>query len=94
MSKDALAGVYSQMLDDSAFRDQVAENPNVLDTWDLTAEEKKLLIEDAETDVAGFAIGSGGVMGYMGSGTPLRRPRLKPRVKSLNTASGFSRPER
>lgn len=89
MSKDALAGVYSNMLTDDGFRERVASEPGVLDTWDLTGDEKALLIEDASIDVAGFAIGAGGVMGYLGSG-----PLLSPAVASglgtaLNQASGL-----
>jgi hypothetical protein len=89
MSKDALAGVYSKMLTDEGFRSTVAEHPDVLATWDLTAEERDLLVEDAETEVASFAIGAGGVMGYLSSG-----PRLSPSAASglgtaLNQASGL-----
>ena len=89
MSKDALAGVYANILNDEGFRDVVAENPSVLDTWDLTSEEKRILLEDAASDVAGFAIGTGGVMDYLGSG-----PLLSPGVASglgaaLNHASGL-----
>jgi hypothetical protein len=89
MSKDALAGVYAQMLTDESFRSTVAEKPEVLATWDLTSEEKDLLVEDATTEVAAFSIGSGGVMGYLGSG-----PTLSPGVASglgsaLNVASGL-----
>jgi hypothetical protein len=89
MSKDALAGVYAQMLTDEGFRSTVAEQPEVLATWDLTSEERELLVEDAATEVAAFAIGSGGVMGHLGSG-----PQLSPGVASglglaLNVASGL-----
>ncbi len=89
MSKDALAGVYTNMLNNEEFRDKVAQDPGTLDTWDLTDEEKRLLVEDATTDVAGFALGSGGVMGALGSG-----PLLSPAVASglgaaLNQASGL-----
>jgi hypothetical protein len=89
MSKDALAGVFTHMLDDPEFRDTVATNPDVLDTWDLTDEEKQLLVDDAGSDVEAFAIGGGGLMGYLGSG-----PLLSPGVASglggaLNRASGL-----
>ena len=89
MSKDALAGVYTNMLTDEEFRATVAAEPHVLDTWDLTGEEKQLLTEEANQDVSGFAIGGGSVMGYLGSG-----PRLSPGVASglgsaLNSAAGL-----
>ena len=89
MSKDALAGVYANMLEDEAFRAKVAAEPQVLETWDLTGEERQLLAEEADQDVTGFSIGGGSVMGYLGSG-----PRLSPAVASglgaaLNNAAGL-----
>ncbi len=89
MSKDALAGVYTNMLSDEEFRAAVGENPAVLDTWDLTDTEKQLLVDEARTEVAAFSIGSGGVMGYLGSG-PLLSPGVASGLGSaLNSAAGL-----
>lgn len=89
MSKDALAGVYSSMLDDEDLRAKIAENPAVLDAWDLTEQEKQLLVDEATTEVSGFAIGEGGVMGYLGTG-PLLSPGVASTLGvSLNRASGL-----
>jgi len=89
MSKDAFAGVYTNMLDDEDFRNRVAGDPSTLDVWDLTDEEKTVLVEDANTDVAGFSIGAGGAMGYLQGG-----PMLSPGISSglgaaLNKAAGL-----
>ena len=62
MGKDALAGVYTNMLNDDAFRTQVAAEPRVLETWDLTDEEKEILNEEANQEVSRFAIGQEGAM--------------------------------
>lgn len=89
MSKDALAGVYTNMLNDDAFRAQVATEPQVLETWDLTAEEKEILTEEANQEVSGFAIGQGGAMSYLGSG-PLLSPGVASGLGSaLNGAAGL-----
>ena len=89
MSKDAFAGVYTNMLNDEGFRDQVADDPAVLDVWDLTDDEKGLLVDEANTEVAGFSIGSGGAMGYLSSG-PLLSPSVASGLGSaLNSAAGL-----
>jgi len=89
VSKDAFAGVYSQMLDDETFREQVGSSPEVLDTWDLTSDEKSILVDEANTDVSGFAFGAGGAMGYLGSG-PLLSPGVASQLGgSLNRAAGL-----
>jgi len=89
MSKDALAGVYAQMLEDESFRSTIAEHPEVLGDWDLDDDEKAALLDEAGAEVSGFAIGSGPVMTRLGGG-----PSLSPAVSSklgaaLNMASGL-----
>jgi hypothetical protein len=89
MSKDGLASAYTVLLNDDGFRDLVTEDPSVLDPWELDDDEKAVLIEEASTEVAGFSIGQGPVMGRLGRG-----PLLSPGVASglgfaLNKASGL-----
>lgn len=89
MSKDALAGVYAEMLENDAFRDTVAEHPEVLGDWDLTEDEKTALIEEASAEVAGFSLGSGPASRALNGG-----PALSPAVASrlgtaMNKASGL-----
>lgn len=79
MSKDALAGVYTVMLEDDSFRDGLADNPAQLDDWDLDDEEKAALLEEARAEVSGFAFGSGPVMSHMSS---RRGASLTPSVAS------------
>jgi hypothetical protein len=91
MSRDALAGVYTQMLSDALYRKQVAGNPDVLSTWDLTAEEKQVLLEEARHTTAGSEIESGPVMIYLVS---KRGPMLSPPIASnlgiaINKAVGL-----
>lgn len=62
MSKDALAGVYAEMLENDSFRDTVAAHPEVLADWDLTDDEKAALLEEASAEVSGSALGSGPAM--------------------------------
>lgn len=90
MSKDALAGVYTAMLEEEGFQDQIAENPALLDNWDLTEEEKAVLIEEAQSDVAGFAIGAGPVMGYLGRGGPPLSPTVASQLgRAINRSAGL-----
>jgi len=89
VSKDALAGVYATLLTNDEFRNQVSQDPSLLDTWDLTDEEKSVLAEEASQEVSAFSFESGGVMGMLSSG-----PKLSPAVASslgtaLNVASGL-----
>lgn len=89
MSKDALAGVYTTMLEDDSFRDTVAAHPEVLGDFDLTEDERACLIEEAGEDVAGFAWGRGPAMAKLGGG-----PSLSPAVAgklggALNGAAGL-----
>jgi hypothetical protein len=89
MSKDALAGVYTVMLEDESFRDTVTAHPEVLNDWDLTDDEKACLLEEASTEVSGFAFGSGPAMTRLSGG-----PQLSPAVASklggaLNAAAGL-----
>ena len=60
------------MSTDEELRDRVATEPQVLDTWELTGEEKQLLTEEATQDVSGFAIGGGSVMGAWAAGPSCR----------------------
>ena len=89
VSKDAVASVYTTMLNDDEFRDLVAEDPTKLDAFDLTDEERTVLSEEATTDVAGFSIGSGRAMSYLNHG-PLLSPGVAQNLGiALNKASGL-----
>lgn len=92
MSKDAIAGVYTQMLTDASYRKIVADDPKVLNSWDLTPAEKTVLIKEARSKVAaGASLESGPVMKHLVS---KRGPMLSPPVASglgvaLNQAAGL-----
>lgn len=88
MSHDAIASVYTIMLNDRDFSELVAEDSTVLDNWELTDEEKRLLIEDAQSEVQTFSTG-GGVMGYIVSNTPLSGPVGSGLGIALNKAQGL-----
>lgn len=75
VSADAIASIYTIILNDSEFRDLVADDPAVLDKFtDLTDEEKGLLIDVAASDVEGFGMTSNPVVGYIGNNLPLSQP--------------------
>lgn len=89
MSKDAFAGVYAEMLESDTFRTTVAEHPEVLGDWDLTEDEKAALLDEANTDVAGFSWGNSPAMRHLSGG-----PSLSPSVASklggaLNSMAGL-----
>lgn len=91
MSRDAIAGVYTQMLTDPSYRKIVADDPKVLNTWDLSREEKAVLIKEARAKVAGTSLESGPVMKHLVS---KRGPMLSPPVASglgvaLNQVAGL-----
>lgn len=91
MSRDAIAGVYTQMLTDASYRKIVADDPEVLNTWDLSREEKAVLIKEARVKVAGTSLESGPVMKHLVS---KRGPMLSPPVASglgvaLNQVAGL-----
>jgi hypothetical protein len=91
MSRDALAGVYTQMLSDVSYRHLVANNHEVLNNWDLTQEEKAVLIEEAKHSHVKSPIESGPVLKYLVS---KRGPMLSPLVASglgiaINQAVGL-----
>lgn len=89
MSKDALAGVYATMLEDDSFRDLVAEHPEVLGDFDLTDDEKTALIEEANVEVEGFAMGMGPAMSML-SGGPALSPAVAGRLGgAMNSAAGL-----
>ncbi len=91
MSKDAIAGVYTQMLTDDSYRRVVAANPEALNEWDLTKEEKAVLIKEAQLKQGNESIESRPVLSYLASN---RGPMLSPPVASslgvaLNVAAGL-----
>lgn len=73
MSRDAVASVYTMMLNDESFREAVATDPESLGAWELTDTERDVLLEEASTDVTGYSLGGGPVMGHLAgpSGPPL-----------------------
>ena len=91
MSKDAIAGVYTQMLTDASYRKIVADDPKALNSWDLTPAEKMVLLKEARSKSAGASLESGPVMKHLVS---KRGPMLSPPVASglgvaLNQAAGL-----
>ena len=89
MSKDALACVYAEMIENEQFRQTIEEHPEVLGDYDLTDQEKAALIEEASVEVEGFAFGAGPAMSALSGG-----PSLSPSVASrlggaLNGAGGL-----
>jgi hypothetical protein len=89
MSKDAVASVYTVMLNDEGFKDLIVEDPSRLDSWELTDEERAVLLEEAGAEVAGFTIGMGPVMSHLGSGPPLSPGIASGLGFALNKASGL-----
>jgi len=89
MSKDALAGVYAEMLENDEFRQIVEEHPEVLADYDLTDEEKEALIAEAGAEVEGFAFGSGPAMSALSGGAMLS-PGVSSRLgAALNSRAGL-----
>ncbi len=89
MSKDSVATAYTAILNDDGLRELVAEDPSVLDPYELTDEEKAVLVEEATAEVSGFAIGFGPAMTHLGSGPPLSPPVASSLGFALNRASGL-----
>ncbi|HVN50537.1 MAG TPA: hypothetical protein VMT43_03845 [Acidimicrobiales bacterium] len=89
MSKDAVASAYTVMLNDKGFRELVHEDPSTLDPWELTDDEKDVLLEEAGAEVSGFAIGFGPVMTHLSSGPPLSAPVASSLGFALNRAAGL-----
>jgi hypothetical protein len=88
MSKDAMAGVFADMLENEKFRALVKAHPEVLGDYDLTSTEKTALVKEAKTKTLG-TIGDGPVMSALNGG-----PQLTPTVASrlgalLNVAAGL-----
>lgn len=89
MSKDALAGVYAEILENESFRKVVEEHPEVLGDYDLTESEKTAILDEVGNDVGGFAFGLGPAMGAL-SGGPALSPGAASRLGSaLNSAAGL-----
>ncbi len=83
MSKDSVATVYTAILNDDGLRQLVAEDPSILDTYELSDEEKAVLVEEASAEVSGFSIGMGPVMSHLSSGPPMSPAgRLVARVRT------------
>ncbi len=89
MSKEATAAAYTLMLNDETFRDEVADDPAALEDFELTDEEVGVLREEAGSEVTGFAIGLGPVMGHLSSGPPLSGHTASSLGIALNRASGL-----
>jgi hypothetical protein len=88
MSKDAMAAVFADMLEDEKFVATVKAHPEVLGTYDLTQAEKTALLKEAQTPTSG-TMGDGPVLSALNGG-----PQLSPTVASrlgalLNRAAGL-----
>jgi hypothetical protein len=88
MSKDTLAELYADILENDEFRDRVASDPSVLDGHDLTDEEREALIADASTEVSGFAMNSSNCFSVMQSGPPCNAASAARLGRAMNKASG------
>jgi len=89
VSRDALASVYADILENDYFRRTVAEHPEVLGDFELTDDEKKALSGEAGQKAEEIVIGEGPVMKALHNG-----PTLSPGVASrlgaaLNKAAGL-----
>jgi hypothetical protein len=89
MSKDAVASVYTVMLNDDGFKDLLVADPSQLDSWELSDEERAVLMEEASAEVSGFAMGFGPVMGHLGSGPPMSPGVASGLGFALNKAGGL-----
>jgi hypothetical protein len=91
MSREALASAYTVLLTNDALREEIAQDASVLEAWELTDDEKNVLIEEAGAEVSGFAIGSGHVMDYLSgpSGPPLSPSTASSLGVALNLAAGL-----
>ena len=89
MSKDSVASVYTIMLNDEGFKDLVVAEPERLDAWELSDEERAVLLEEANAEVSGFAFGGGAAMGYLSSGPPLSPGIASGLGFAMNRASGL-----
>jgi hypothetical protein len=77
------------MLNDEGYKDLVAEDPSILDQWELTDEERQLLLDEAGAEVSGFMIGGGSLMGHIRFGPPLAQPVASSLGIALNRAAGL-----
>jgi hypothetical protein len=89
VSRDALASVYADILENEYFRRTVAEHPEVLGDFDLTDAEKKALKGEVGHKAKEIVIGDGPVMKALHHG-----PTLSPGVAlrlgaALNRAAGL-----
>jgi hypothetical protein len=87
MSKDATATVYARMIGDPEFRG--ALSANVLSRFELTEDERRVLLEEAASGSSAANFSSSGVMRHLRGA-----PALSPRVASdlgaaLNKALGL-----
>lgn len=89
MSREALASAYTIFLTDERFREEVAQNPSVLDKWELTEDEAEALVAEARSDVSVFADANSVVIGKLVSGPPLSGPVSAGLGAALNLASGL-----
>ena len=89
MRTQIVAQVFTRMLDDPAYRGSVARNSAELDAWDLSAEERQMLVQEAAHGISRAGVGSGPVMNFLRSGAALP-PRLASDLGvALNRASGL-----
>lgn len=89
MSKDAVGAIYTKMLDDDHYRNLVVEDPSVLDSWELSDEERAVLVEEATTEVSGFALGHSPAMRFIQHGPPMSPAIASSLGISLNRAAGL-----
>jgi len=89
VSKDAVGAIYTKMLDDERYRSLVAEDPSVLDAWELSDEERAVLVDEATTEVSGFAFGNSPAMRFIQHGPPMSPGIASSLGFSLNNAAGL-----
>jgi hypothetical protein len=89
MSKETLAGVWADMLEDEAYRDQIQANPALLDDFDLTDVERQALVDEANMEVAGFDMRSRPALQAMRGGGPCSRGCSTRLGNALNMSAGM-----
>ena len=88
LEQRCVASVYTVVLNDEGFKDLLVADPGQLDSWELSDEERAVLIEEAAAEVLGFSMGFGPVMGHLDSGPPMSPGTASGLGFALNKAGG------
>lgn len=89
MSVEHFAQVYTEMLNDQAFKDRVASDPAAaLTGWLLTEEEREILIQEARAEVQGYTIANSPALAYIARTGPVSQPTGTALGNAINRATG------